>query len=166
LRTTLRRLPVSYRKSPKERVKALTQIIADADARKAARIGDKTVKRHFWALSRFFVFLGETGQLPADADNPGRGFTFNTKGSARMKRDMWSGEELAKLFASPIWTGCRAFFRSKVGDKVIRDARFCFRCLVCSTATAWRSSRNFGARVSVSAKASRIYVLPMKVTGN
>jgi integrase len=123
-RTTLHRLPVSYRKSPKERVKALTQIIADADARKAARIGDKTVKRDFWALSQFFVFLAETGQLSAEVDNSGRGFSFNTKGSARKKRDMWSGEELARLFASLIWTGCHAFFRSQVGDKIIRDARF------------------------------------------
>jgi hypothetical protein len=37
---------------------------------------------------------------------------------------MWSGDELRKLFASPIWTGSNPFFRSRPGDKIIRDALF------------------------------------------
>jgi integrase len=123
-RTILRALPTNYRKSPKDRTKQLKEIIADADARGAKRIGDKTVKRHFWALSQFFVFLIETGQLPPGANNPGRGFTFNTKGSARKQRDMWSGDELRRLFTSPVWTGCHSFFRSRRGTEVIRDALF------------------------------------------
>jgi hypothetical protein len=83
-RSTLRKVPKDYRKSPKDREKTLAQIIAEADAKGAPRIGEKTVKRHFWALSQFFVFLMETGRLPKSAENPGRGFSFNTKGSARI----------------------------------------------------------------------------------
>jgi integrase len=79
---------------------------------------------HFWAVSRFFAFLVETGRLPKDADNPGRGFSFNTKTQARKQRDMWSGEELYRLFASPVWTGCHSHFRSQPGDKIIRDSLF------------------------------------------
>ena len=75
-------------------------------------------------MSRFFAFLIETGRLPKNADNPGRGFTFNTRGPARKQRDMWSGDELRKLFTSPIWTGSHPFFRSRPGDTIIRDALF------------------------------------------
>jgi hypothetical protein len=79
-RSTLRKLPRVYRKSAKDKEKPLAQIIAEAHAAKLPRITEKTLKRHFWAVSRFFAFLIETGRLPKDADNPGKGFTFNTKG--------------------------------------------------------------------------------------
>jgi hypothetical protein len=101
-RSTLRKLPRVYRKSAKDKEKPLTQIIAEAHATKSPRITEKTLKRHFWAVSRFFPFLIETGRLPKDADNPGRGFTFNTKGPARKQRDMWCGDELRRLFTSPV----------------------------------------------------------------
>ncbi len=123
-RTALRALPTTYRKSPRDRNRTIKEIIAEADLKNVPRISDKTVKRHFWAVSRFFAYLIETGYLPRDAENPGRGFTFNTKGVARRGREMWSGEELRKLFASPVWTGCHPFFRSRVGTEVIRDALF------------------------------------------
>jgi integrase len=123
-RSALRSLPTTYRKSPKDREKPLKAIIAEADATGAPRIGEKTVKRHFWAVSRFFAFLTETGRLPSDVDNPGRGFSFNTKGSARRQRDMWTGNELRTLFASPVWNGCHPYFRSRPGDRVIRDSLF------------------------------------------
>ncbi len=123
-RTTLRKLPSSYRKSAKDRAKPLAQIIEEAEAADAPRITEKTLKRHFWAVSRFFAFLTETGRLPKDTENPGRGFTFNTKGPVRKKRAMWTGAELVKLFTSPIWTGCHPYFRSQPGDRIVRDARF------------------------------------------
>ncbi len=123
-RATLRQLPTTYRKSAKEKDRPLAELIAEADARGAARIVDKTVKRHFWAVSRFFAFLMETGRLPRNADNPGRGFSFNLKGAARKQRDMWAGEELRKLFASPVWTGCHSYQRSRPGNHVIRNSLF------------------------------------------
>lgn len=123
-RSTLRFLPRTYRKSARDREKPLTAIIAEAEANALPRLTDKTVKRHFWAVSRFFAFLSETGRLSRDAENPGRGFSFNTKGSARTKRDMWSGEELIRLFRSPVWTGCDPQVRSREGAKIIRDALF------------------------------------------
>ena len=110
LRDTLRRLPRVYRKSAKDRERSLTQITAEADAAKVPRLAEKTLKRDFWAVSRFFAFLIEAGRLATDADNPGRGFTFNTKGPARKQRDMWEDAELHTLFISPIWSGCHPFF--------------------------------------------------------
>jgi integrase len=123
-RTTLRQLPNNYRKSHADHDKPLKQIIAEAAGKKARTLSDKTVKRHFWAVSRFFAFLMETGRLPHDADNPARGFSFNTKGTARQQRDMWDGDELRRLFASPVWTGCHPFFRSQPGAEIIRDTLF------------------------------------------
>ena len=70
LRDTLRKLPNQYRKSEKDRDKPLAQIIAEADAAKSQRVSDKTLKRHFWAISRFFAFLIETGRLPRDSTIP------------------------------------------------------------------------------------------------
>ena len=73
---------------------------------------------------KLLSFLIETGRLPRDAENPGRGFSFNTKGSARSQREMWTGDELRRLFASPVWSGNRPFFRSERGPQIIRDALF------------------------------------------
>ncbi|MDE2465758.1 MAG: site-specific integrase [Alphaproteobacteria bacterium] len=124
LRTTLRQLPSNYRKSPKDKDKSLAEIIQAAKENGAALLGERTIKRHFWAVSRFFAFLTETGKLPRATENIGRGFTFNTKGVARTQRDQWEGEELRTLFASPIWTGCHTFYRAKSGSEIIRDSRF------------------------------------------
>jgi site-specific recombinase XerD len=123
-RTALRRLPRNYRKSGRDADRSVAELIAQADTMNAPRLSEKTIKRHFWAVSRFFAFLMETGQLPRDFDNPGRGFSFNTKGSARSKRDMWTGDELRRLFQSPVWTGCQSHRRSQRGSEIIRDALF------------------------------------------
>lgn len=123
-RTTLRRLPTTYRKSPEERSKSIPEIIAEADACSAPRITDKTVQRHFWGVSRFFKFLTETGRVPEGFRNPVSGFTFNKKGPARKQKEMWTGEELKSLFASPIWTGCDPHYRTRQGHAIVRDARF------------------------------------------
>jgi hypothetical protein len=72
-RNTLRKLPTVYRKSANDRDKPLVEIIAEADKAKAPRISEKTLKRHFWAVSRFFAFLQETGRLPKTADRRGPG---------------------------------------------------------------------------------------------
>lgn len=123
-RDTLRQLPAVYRKSKADRALSLSQLIERADATSAPRLTDKTAKRHFWAVSRFFAFLTETGRLPTDAENPARGFTFNTRGPARAQREMWRGVELQALFLSPVWTGCHPYFRIRPGSVVIRDALF------------------------------------------
>jgi integrase len=123
-RTKIRQLPAIYRKSAQDKLKPIHEIIAEAEAKGAPKITETTVKRHFWGLSRFFAFLLETGRLPRDAENLGRGFSFNTKGPARDKRDMWEKQELTALFASPVWTGCHGYFRSQAGDQIIRDSLF------------------------------------------
>jgi hypothetical protein len=122
-RATQRKLPQTYRKSPKDKERSVAEIIADADAADAPRLTDKTAKRHFSAVSQFFAFLIETGRLPEGASNQGRGFSFNTGGSQRGKRDQWEGVELTRLFASPIWTGSHPTIRARPGS-AIRDGQF------------------------------------------
>lgn len=68
-RTTLRQLPSNYRKSASEKDKPIAAIIADAPPG-AQPVTDKTIKRHFWAISQFFQFLIETGPCPAPTVTP------------------------------------------------------------------------------------------------
>ena len=123
-REAVRQLPAIYRKAAEDAGKSLAEIIAKADASGAPRVSEKTAKRHFWALSQFFRWLTETGRLPREAENLGRGFSFNTKGAARRQKDMWSGDELRTLFASPVWRGHRGRSRIKPGQIITRDALF------------------------------------------
>jgi integrase len=82
-----------------------------------------TVKRHFSALGVFFAHLKRRGEYAGE--NPAYGFEFPTKGRARHRRDMWEGEPLARLFASPVWTGCLSKDRrSRPGSLIIRDDKY------------------------------------------
>jgi hypothetical protein len=104
---TLRRLPKTYGKSPRDKDRGLAEIIAEADAEGAERLSDKTVKRHLSALSQFFQFAMDRGHLTvAVRSELVEGHRFREDRGARDQRDAWTPEELAKLFASPVWTGC------------------------------------------------------------
>jgi integrase len=123
---TLRRLPKTYGKSPRDKDRSLAEIIAEADAEGAERLSDKTVKRHLSALSQFFQFAVDRGHLTvAVRSELVEGHRFREDRGARDQRDAWTPEELAKLFASPVWTGClSAERRSQPGQQIIRDAKF------------------------------------------
>jgi integrase len=123
---TLRRLPNTYGKSPKDKDRRLADIIAEADAKGAERLTDKTVKRHLSALSQFFRYAMDCGhignQVRRDLVDDHR---FREERGARDQRDAWTPEELKKLFSSPVWTGCLSKARrSTPGKQIIRDARF------------------------------------------
>ena len=65
--STLRQLPNTYGRSPRDRARTVAEIIADADTRKALRLTDKTVKRHLTAVSQFFRFAVDEGHLTVAA---------------------------------------------------------------------------------------------------
>jgi integrase len=123
---TLRRLPKTYGKSPRDKDRSLSDIIAEADTKGAERLTDRTVKRHLSALSQFFQFAVDAGHLTVAA----RGelvdeHRFRDDRGAREQRDAWTSEELRELFASPVWAGCSsADRRSLPGPHIIRDAKF------------------------------------------
>lgn len=123
---TLRRLPKTYGKSSKrDNGRTLAEIIAEADAKAAERLTDKTVKRHLSALSQFFRLAMDGGHVTnAQRQELVEGHRFREERGARNQRDAWTSEELKALFSSPVWTGCHPYFRAQAGGEVIRDAKF------------------------------------------
>ena len=118
----LRKLPAMYGKDKQWRGLTLKEIIEASKEADVARLSMKTVKRHFSALGGLFSQAVRVGQY--DAANPAHGFDFPMKGRANAGRLMWEGDQLRKLFASPIWTGCHPHFRSRAGAEIIRDDKF------------------------------------------
>ena len=122
---TMRRLPKTYGKSPKDKDRPLSALIAEADAAGAPRLTDKTVKRHLSALSQFFHFVMDFGHITnAQRGELVDGHRFREERKARHQRDAWTPEELRTLFRSPVWTGCHRYYRTQPGDQIIRDAKF------------------------------------------
>lgn len=123
---TLRQLPNTYGKSPKDKDRTLAELITDAESKGAKRLTDKTVKRHLSTLSQFFQFAVDSGHLTVAARSElVEGHRFRDDRSARDQRDAWTMEELQKLFASPLWTGCLSPRRlARPGSMIIRGARF------------------------------------------
>jgi integrase len=121
----LRQMPALYGRSPKDKDLSLQQLISRAEAEQAKRLAEKTVKRHLSALAVFFKYAVDKGYMTVAAraemvDDR----SFKTNVGARDQRDAWTSEELKKLFASPVWTGCHPTFRSQAGPEIIRDAFF------------------------------------------
>jgi len=87
------------------------------------RLTMKTMKRHFSALGPLFKYLIERGQY--EGANPSYGFTFPKRGRQNQKRQMWEGEKLRRLFASPVWTGCLSESRRAAsGSLVLKDDKY------------------------------------------
>ncbi len=90
--------------------------------KKSPLLTQKTIKRHFSALSAIWNDAIANGQVAA---NIFAGFRFSSVKKASEERDMWRAEELATLFTSPIWTGClSARQRAIAGSEIIRDEKF------------------------------------------
>lgn len=120
----LRRLPAMYGKAKLWRDMAPAKIAeATRDDASIKRLTMKTMKRHFSSLGGLFTYAYERGLYKGS--NPAHGFRFPQKGKANARRQMWSGDKLQLLFASPVWTGCLApRQRSKPGDQIIKDEKY------------------------------------------
>lgn len=119
----LRGLPKLYSKSAKWKGLPLAEIVEQTKGQEHERLSITTVKRHFAALGRLFSYLKRRGEITGE--NPAHGHEFPKKGRARQKRSMWSGEDLSKLFASPVWTGCYSEARrSRPGTLIIKDEKY------------------------------------------
>ena len=119
----LRGLPKLYSKSAEWKGLPLAEIVARSKEQDYERLSMTTIKRHFSALGRLFDYLRKRGEYLAE--NPAYGFEFPDKRRAREKRRMWEGEKLAKLFSSPVWTGCFSEGRhSRPGSLIIKDEKY------------------------------------------
>lgn len=122
---TLRKMPTLYNRSRTAPPKSVADIIAEADATNAPRLTDKTVKRHLAALSQFFRFAMDQGQVSAAARiELVTDHRFKAPKNAKGQRDAWTPEELTALFNTPIWTGRDASRATQPGSAIIRDAKF------------------------------------------
>ena len=125
-RAQIERLPTDYGKSPVFR-NLTVQAIIDAHAalppdRQKAIITQRTVQRHFSVLSALWVQALPRGEV---GENIFSGFRFAAAKQAIDQRAMWTPEELASLFATPIWTGYRSEGRrSTPGSLIRRDEHF------------------------------------------
>ncbi|WP_156387727.1 site-specific integrase [Methylobacterium sp. Leaf399] len=125
-REQVQRLPNDYGKHPRYRDVSVEQILAVHEAASPTNrkpvITQRTVKRHFSALSTMW----SAAVSKEDATtNIFSGFRFANSRKASEQRDMWERADLARLFATPIWTGCAsAGRRTAPGDLILRDEKF------------------------------------------
>ncbi|WP_051758741.1 site-specific integrase [Shinella sp. DD12] len=125
-RATAERLPSDYGKAsayktftPDEIIRAHEKL---PDNRKQPLLTQKTIKRHFSALSAMWSEAIATGKA---TENIFSGFKFASVKRAVDERDQWTDTELRVLFGSPVWSGClSAGRRSQAGAQIIRDDKF------------------------------------------
>ncbi|MCJ2031337.1 site-specific integrase [Methylobacterium sp. J-043] len=125
-RERIERLPNDYGKHPRYRDLTVEEILAASNAlptvNRAPLITQKTVKRHFSALSALWTAAVAKDEAAA---NIFAGFRFANSRKASEQRDMWERAELARLFATPIWMGCTsAARRTTPGSLILRDEKF------------------------------------------
>ncbi|MCJ2113462.1 site-specific integrase [Methylobacterium sp. E-025] len=125
-RERVERLPSDYGKHPRYRGLSVEAILsaytALPEGTRTGIISQKTVKRHFSALSTLWTAAVAEGDA---SENIFSGHRFAATRKPSEQRDMWEQADLARLFATPVWTGCRsATQRSTPGTLVLRDERF------------------------------------------
>lgn len=120
----LERLPAEYGKAAIYAGKSPEEIleIDAANGGEADRLSIRTVKRHISALSSLW---DESIPQGVAADKIFAGFKFPSQQRAQDQRPMWRRSDLAKLFKTPVWRGCKSEGRrSTAGSLIIRDEKF------------------------------------------
>jgi integrase len=116
-------LPFDYSKAVQYRGLSVPQIVVKAEAeavtRPVIRLNQRTVKRHFSALSALWSSALSAGQVK---ENIFAGFRFVSAKRAKDQRPMWTRPELKQLLSTPVWTGCKSDARrGEPGSLVLRD---------------------------------------------
>lgn len=125
-RKKIQRLPWDYSKAPAYRDRSVDEILkvaaSQAQTREIQPITQRTVKRHFSALSGLWQSALSAGTV---AQNIFSGFRFGASKKASEQRDMWDGPELKLLFSSPLYAGCKSEARrTEPGSLVLKDERY------------------------------------------
>ena len=125
-RSMVERLPSDYGKAALYRDLSVSDIVQRYEAlppgNRSSLLTQKTVKRHFSALSTLWNDLVAKGEAP---ENIFQGFTFANTKRANEQRDMWEKTDLQRLFDTPVWAGSESeWHRSTPGNLIIRDERF------------------------------------------
>ncbi|WP_295686984.1 site-specific integrase, partial [uncultured Nevskia sp.] len=116
-------LPKHYGKGAKDRGVTMPQLIDAATGIEGPRLASKSIKGHSSPLGALFEHFRDPDKV--NWSNPAYDFDFDRVGAASVARKMWEGEPLRRLFASPVWKGCKSEDRRKEpGDLVIQDHRY------------------------------------------
>lgn len=122
VRDSLMELPCNYMKSKAMQGVPLKAVLASKT--KGEPISLKTQDKYFTMFRTFLKWCVAEGYLAA-MPGPGLKISGVSKLDAKDARYPFSGEQLQKLFTSPLFTGCKsAGRRSEPGDQVIRDGKF------------------------------------------
>jgi len=123
---TMRSLPTNYRKSPRDKHLPISFFVKAAESIPADQVGlaRGTVNRNLDNLSRVIELARARGhKVPADLD-PGA-LRIKRKKRARSDRPPFTFEDLQRLFAHPIWSGCKGIARRNLpGTTVIKDGLY------------------------------------------
>ncbi|MEG8041724.1 tyrosine-type recombinase/integrase [Sphingomonas sp. LR59] len=115
-------LPANYGKAAEFRGMLASEIIAATADQSIERLSPRTIQRHFNALAALWAMAVEQGHATT---NIFAKWKFPSAKRARDQREHWSRDQLAGLFATPLWSGCQSLTRrSKPGDLIVRDAKF------------------------------------------
>ncbi|RUX23414.1 site-specific integrase [Mesorhizobium sp. M2A.F.Ca.ET.037.01.1.1] len=125
-RKKIQRLPWDYSKAPAYRNRSVDEILKVAESQAKTRnvqpITQRTVKRHFSALSGLWGSALSAGTV---SQNIFSGFRFGSAKKATEQRDAWTRPELETLFSSPLYTGCKSEVRrAEPGSLVLKDERY------------------------------------------
>ncbi|TGQ43766.1 site-specific integrase [Mesorhizobium sp. M4B.F.Ca.ET.214.01.1.1] len=125
-RKKVQRLPWDYSKAPAYRGRTVEEILtvaaAQARTREVQLITQRTVKRHFSALSGLWQSALSAGAV---GQNIFSGFRFGSTKRASEQRDAWTLPELKVLFQSPIYTGCKSELRrADPGSLILKDEKY------------------------------------------
>ena len=133
-RSDLLALPRDYDKAARWRSLTLPEVVeivrraqSSEPPEKIRTLSTTTTNKHLTNLSTYWGWLQDTGRIAKSLANPfSKLKTKRLRGrAARQLRPMWPKELEAKLFSSPVWTGCRSIHRrSRPGAHIFRDALF------------------------------------------
>jgi integrase len=86
-----------------------------------------TVDKYTTFLQGYWEYLNTNGIVPENKSNPFSGFgrAKKSKKKTREQRNAWNPEQLALLFNSPLFRGCKTpYRRHTLGNFMVRDAKF------------------------------------------
>lgn len=123
---TLAELPKSYRKSPKDREKSISEILTDAKSLPAEKKGlaINTINRNLTFVSDVIKRARSEGhEISNGIDLTGLKPRRNKR--TRDERPPFTFEDVQNIFRNPLWTGCRSQVRRREpGNRLIRDGRY------------------------------------------
>lgn len=129
LRRQLEKVPENYGKSPRHKAMTIDEVIASKKP-ETSTLSIGTLTRHWNAITGYFRWVGRQDGVPdLPLDRIFKDLHWSAEVPDAEKRIPWDVPSLEKLFASPIWTGCKRHpekrhWRHRPGTAIVRDEYF------------------------------------------